>query len=65
MYGATFLAVKTSGELHGQVRAHRPAWTCYVFRQRLSPADFQPPALLIRQANGRADVSREGGTPTG
>jgi len=25
------------------------AWTYYVFRQRLSPGDFRPPALLTRQ----------------
>jgi cytochrome d ubiquinol oxidase subunit II len=30
------------------------AWTYYVFRQRLSPGDFRPPALLTRQGNGRA-----------
>jgi hypothetical protein len=30
------------------------AWTYYVFRQRLSPGNFQPPALGTRPGNGRA-----------
>ena len=41
-------------------------WTYYVFRQRLSPGDFRPPALLTRQGllasqpDGRAGAGRPG-----
>jgi cytochrome bd ubiquinol oxidase subunit II len=34
------------------------AWTYYVFRQRLSPGDFRPPALVTRPGNGRATAGR-------
>ncbi len=46
-------------------------WTYYVFRQRLSPGDFRPPALLTGQGprsgppNGRAGTGREGPAETG
>ena len=46
-------------------------WTYYVFRQRLSPGDFRPPALLTGQGprsgppNGRAGAGREGPAETG
>jgi hypothetical protein len=42
-----------------------------VFRQRLSPGDFRPPALLTGrgslsgQPNGRAGTGREGPAETG
>jgi cytochrome d ubiquinol oxidase subunit I len=41
------------------------AWTYYVVRQRLSPGDFRPPALVTGQGNGQAGASREGGTQAG
>ena len=41
-------------------------WTYYVFRQRLSPGDFQPPAVLSRHGHGRAGASaRRAGTQAG
>ena len=46
-------------------------WTYYVFRQRLSPGDFRPPALLAGQGprpglpGGRAGTGREGPAGTG
>jgi cytochrome bd ubiquinol oxidase subunit II len=46
-------------------------WTYYVFRQRLSPGDFRPPARLTRPGplaggpNGRAAAGREGPAETG
>ena len=46
-------------------------WTYYVFRQRLSPGDFRPPALLAGQGprpgqpNGRVGTGREGPAETG
>ncbi|MGI8450379.1 MAG: hypothetical protein ACR2MP_25025 [Streptosporangiaceae bacterium] len=42
-----------------------PGVDLYVFRQRLSPGGFRPPALLARQAGRRAGASREGGPQTG
>ena len=51
-------------------------WTYYVFRQRLSPGDFRPPALLAGQGSlagqptgragtGRGGTGREGPAGTG
>ena len=46
-------------------------WTYYVFRQRLSPGDFRPPARLTRPGplaggpNGHATTGREGPAETG
>jgi hypothetical protein len=38
------------------------AWTYYVFRQRVSPGDFQPPRLLTGRGTA---VQPDGGRPAG
>ncbi len=39
------------------------AWTYYVFRQRVSPGDFQPPKLLRPRAQADAQQTPNSGKP--